>query len=270
MPLKNNSCVVHILAWNTDEQCGQVDDEGNITVRGVGDGTEYTPATPAITPIDDTNLKGVYSVSLSNAENNYNINTIGGISSTPDVIIIPFSWANDINSAAILADTAELQGLISSSKLPVQVKGTDDIDFSATQKTSLNAATPASVQGAVASVTNAVTITSNADITSILADTNELQGLITSSKLPAQVKGMDANVITASALATDAVTEIITAIKAMVIDGAITFEKAQKIMLAVESGKIVITGNTAEYYDQSDAVILTVPITISGAIKAIT
>lgn len=39
----------------------------------------------------------------------------------------------------------------------------------------------------------------------IIADTNELQGLISDSKLPAQVKGMDANVITAAAIAAGAV-----------------------------------------------------------------
>ncbi len=40
--------------------------------------------------------------------------------------------------------------------LPAQVKGQDDIDFGAFQKASLNAATPASITGAVGSVTGAV------------------------------------------------------------------------------------------------------------------
>ena len=41
------------------------------------------------------------------------------------------------NLAATLADTDELQGLISSSKLPAQVKGIDDMDFPDTQKESI-------------------------------------------------------------------------------------------------------------------------------------
>jgi len=43
------------------------------------------------------------------------------------------------NIATILADTNELQGLIASSKIAAQVKGIDDIDLSATMKTSVNA-----------------------------------------------------------------------------------------------------------------------------------
>lgn len=45
-------------------------------------------------------------------------------------------------------------------------------------------------------------------IRAIYDDSHELQGLISSSKLAAQVKGMDADVLTASALKADAVTEI--------------------------------------------------------------
>jgi len=137
-----------------------------------------------------------------------------------------------------------------------------DIDFSIKQKTSLNAATPASIQGAV-------TITSNADITSILADTNELQGLVSSSKISAQVKGIDADAITASALKTDAVTEITAAIWAKVVDGTITFEKFGKILLAFTAGKVIITSNSFAFYDQSDVLLFTLPITTSGRIPVI-
>ncbi len=151
-----------------------------------------------------------------------------------------------------------------------------NIDFGALQKTSLNAATPASVttvtgnvNGSVASVTNAVTITSNADITSILADTNELQGLISSSKLPAQVKGMDTDVITASALKTDAVTKITDAIKNITIDDTITLLKALKLRLAKDIGAVVVDGNTIKYYDQSGDLLLTDPITLSGSTRVV-
>ncbi len=563
MPIKNTATKVTIYAFDTDNNIGMTGQALTITVRGVGDGVEFTPSAPAITEVDSTNLKGVYSVSLTAGENNYDQVTIGGTCSTANVIIVPFSWANEqidftatqkasVNTEAdtalsdinldhlvklakdtswtitvtkesiidlitskdtsqtfaratdsleakaddtgagltaiptitavttvatvtnavtttsdtqidnIEADTNELQGLISSGKLPAQIKGTDDIDFSATQKlslnaatpasqadlikiaghsiigtdtqvadafegmfnvskpvfttasvnqnadvktvtdiissskiaasmdamsdidfstkmkvslnaatpisigkvtgnvdgsvnsvtktvdanlvsktdidfsakekTSLNASTPASIQGAVKSVTDAVTIASNSDITNIkavtdkldtalaldgavyqytinalenapsgtgsspeairkeidanstqlsaiVADTNEIQGLITSSKIAAQVKGIDDGVITAvsiatgaidaDALATDAVTEIIDAIKAMVVDGTITFQKAIKIQLARNAGSVIIDGNTFKYYDQSGALILTDPPTLAGSTRVI-
>lgn len=141
-----------------------------------------------------------------------------------------------------------------------------DIDFSAKEKTSLNASTPASVQGAVKSVTDAVTILSNADITSMLADTNELQSLITSSKLPAQVKGMDSGVLTASSLNADAVNEITAAIWAKVIDGTITFGDGIKLLLAkLPAKQCDVVGNVYTYKDQSGSTILTVTI---GATQA--
>ena len=43
------------------------------------------------------------------------------------------------------------------------------------------------------------------NVTAILADTNELQGLISNSRIAAQVKGIDANAITASSIAADAI-----------------------------------------------------------------
>jgi hypothetical protein len=126
-----------------------------------------------------------------------------------------------------------------------------------------------SVTGAVGSVSGAVSITSNADMTAILADTNELQGLISSSKIAAQVKGIDADAITALALKTDAVNEITAAIWAKVVDGTITFEKMSKILLAFTSGKVVITSNSFAFYDQSNALLFTLPITTSGRIPVI-
>ena len=47
-------------------------------------------------------------------------------------------YTQSTNLDTIVADTNELQGLISSGKLPAQVKGIDDIDLSATMKTSIN------------------------------------------------------------------------------------------------------------------------------------
>jgi hypothetical protein len=121
----------------------------------------------------------------------------------------------------------------------------------------------------VTSVTNAVTTTSDTQIDNIEADTNELQGLISSSKIAAQVKGIEADVITASSLNTDAVTEIVAGIKARIIDGTITGEKLDKIMLAIFTGKIEIISGVYYYYDKDANLILTDPILPSGSTRVI-
>jgi len=66
----------------------------------------------------------------------------------------------------------------------------------------------------------------------VLADTNELQGLISDSKLPAQVEGMDADVLTASALKADAVDEI----HDEIVEGTITHRQAIRLMLSILTG----------------------------------
>ncbi len=95
MATKGTPIVTTILAWNTSTNSPQTADTANITVRGVGDGAEFTTAAPAITEVDSTNLKGIYSVNLNGTENNYYSVTLGGKSSTPNVTIIPTRWTNE-------------------------------------------------------------------------------------------------------------------------------------------------------------------------------
>ena len=108
---KNTAVTVTILAWDTILNTGKTG-LADITLRGVGDGAEYTPVAAA-SQVDATNLPGVYSVSLTAAENNYNSNCIGGKSATANISIFGIQWINESE------------------------------DFSATEKASLNAATPA-------------------------------------------------------------------------------------------------------------------------------
>jgi hypothetical protein len=242
MPVKGDAIDIIILVWDFGNNCGKTGQEANITLRAVGDLTEYTPSAPSINEIDATNRKGEYSVSLIAAENNYNVMSVGGILTVTvtDCEIIPTRWIND------------------------------PIDFTTTQKSSLDASTPASIQGAVLSVTNAVTTTSDTQIDNIEADTNELQGLITSSKLPAQVKGIDNDMITAASLKTDAIDEITAAIWAKVIDGSITFGDALTLLLAkLPAKQCDVAGNVYTYKDQSGATILTVTIAATQAVGSI-
>lgn len=95
-------------------------------------------------------------------------------------------------------------------------------------------------------------------VDTILVDTNELQGLISSSKIAAQVKGMDANVLTASALKADAVDEI----HDEVIEGAITHRQMMRLILAVLTGKSSGGGTTTLTFrdigDAKDRLVVTV------------
>lgn len=97
MSYKNVSITVCILAWDTILNKGKTGDDANFTIRGVGDGTEYTPGTPNVTEIDAVNLPGVYSVDILAAENNCIVNLVGGKSSTANISIIPTIWTNEIN-----------------------------------------------------------------------------------------------------------------------------------------------------------------------------
>jgi len=69
----------------------------------------------------------------------------------------------DAAVSAVKAKTDQLT--FTSSNVNAHVKAQDDIDFSTTQKASLNAATPASVTGSVGSVASPVTVGTNNDKT---------------------------------------------------------------------------------------------------------
>ncbi len=105
MPFKNVAYVDNILAWDTVNGVGITGDAANITLRGVGDGVEFTPSSPSITQIDATNLKGVYSFALTAGENNYSSVLIGGISSTSGVIIMPIRWTNESDAKVVAGVT---------------------------------------------------------------------------------------------------------------------------------------------------------------------
>ena len=289
MPNKNTAWVVHILVWNTDTQVGQINDQGNITLRGVGDGIEFTPAS-GLTQIDSTYLKGIYKLPISALENNYDMATVGGISTTTDVIILPITWMNEPE------------------------------DFSATKKVSLNAATPASVgtvtgnvNGTVATVTNLTNAPTVGDFTAAMKSSitaavptsgqiadavwDEIVGTHTgvgstgaalsvagssgdpwATVIPGpygdntagKVIGTNLNApVNAASLSTTSITAVVDAIKAMVIDGTITFQKATTLRLAKDAGQVVVDGNTFKYYDQSGNLILTDPITTEGSTRVV-
>ena len=95
MAYKNTAVTVCIQAWDVINGVGKTGDSANFTLRGVGDGSEFTPSSPSTTEVDSVNLPGVYKVSLTAGENNYSHVLLGGISSTAGIVIRPIQWTNE-------------------------------------------------------------------------------------------------------------------------------------------------------------------------------
>ena len=100
MPFINTAVTVNFVCWDTANNVGKTGDASNITLRGVRDGTLFTPSDPSITQVDSTNLPGVYKASLTASENNGTFLTLGGKSSSTGCVIIPVSWSNELTGDA--------------------------------------------------------------------------------------------------------------------------------------------------------------------------
>lgn len=100
MPYINTAVTVSFVCWDTVNNVGKTGDASNITLRGVRDGTLFTPSEPSITQVDSTNLPGVYKASLTASENNGTLLTLGGKSSSTGCVIIPVSWSNELTGDA--------------------------------------------------------------------------------------------------------------------------------------------------------------------------
>ncbi len=213
---KGVGCTVYLKAWDNDNATWKTGYQASITARGCGDGTEFTPA-GSVSQVDATNFPGLYKITLTDAENDYNVNAIGGSAADSTITIHGMEWIN----------------------LP--------LDFSSTQKSSLNACTPASV----------TTVTGN------------VNGSVDSVTDAVSVGSIATDAITAASLKADAVTKITDAIKNITIDDTVTLLKALKLRLAKDIGNVVVDGNTIKYYDQSGALLLSDPITLSGSTRVV-
>ena len=88
MPSKGTAGGDSYLAYNTSTGVYVTGDVANHTIRFLQDGAEATPTNSPTEP-DATNLPGHYVITWTSAEANFNVLTIGGKSSTLNVIIIP-------------------------------------------------------------------------------------------------------------------------------------------------------------------------------------
>jgi hypothetical protein len=83
MPYKNHPLKITYLAWNTLLNVGQTGDAANHSLILVLDGVEGVPTNAAV----ESTIPGVYKLQLTDAEMNADSVTLGGTSSTQDVII---------------------------------------------------------------------------------------------------------------------------------------------------------------------------------------
>lgn len=103
MAIKGDALTVTYFAWDTGNQAGKTGDNGNHTLRLVRDGVEDTPDnSPA--EVDATNLPGVYSLALTETEMNADAVTLGGKSSTADIVIVPTQVVTEGGGFAALND----------------------------------------------------------------------------------------------------------------------------------------------------------------------
>lgn len=96
----NTAITISYKAWNTDSLSWQIDDGANHALRGTADGVVFTPAS-AITQVDSTNYPGLYRVVVAADENIGEVMTLGGKSSTANVVLLDVYWGNKVNVAQI-------------------------------------------------------------------------------------------------------------------------------------------------------------------------
>jgi hypothetical protein len=89
MAIKGVSITITYTAWDTANQVGRTADAGNHTLRIVRDGNVAVAPTNAPAEVDATWLKGEYKITLTAAEMTADVVTLGGISNTAGVVIIP-------------------------------------------------------------------------------------------------------------------------------------------------------------------------------------
>lgn len=90
-PYRGVAYTATYMAINTSSGAGETGDSGNHTLRLDRDGSTVTPSNSP-SEIDATNFPGVYRIALTAAEHTGDSFTLGGKSSTSNVVIVPTRW----------------------------------------------------------------------------------------------------------------------------------------------------------------------------------
>lgn len=152
--LKNQAATITYLAWDTVAQAGKTGDASNHTIRGVGDGTEFTPAASPV-EVDATHAPGLYKLALASGETNYADLTIGGASSTSGIVITPRFYSPDQNVPQT-GDTFARIGTNGASLTAVGDARLAHLDADVSTRSTYAGGAVASVTGSVGSVTGSV------------------------------------------------------------------------------------------------------------------
>lgn len=134
MAIRGVSLTITYTAWNTSTNAPQTGDVSNHTIKVCKDGVEAT-ATNSPSEVDSTNFKGEYKLVLTSTEMTCDFITIGGVSSTANVVIVPVKIATEHgvlptvqqgNAGAVLTSgTGTAQLNVSSGKAPATLAATD-------------------------------------------------------------------------------------------------------------------------------------------------
>lgn len=89
MATRGAALTVTFQAINSTTGAPVTGDAANITPRKAKDGVSSALTNGTVTEVDATNIEGLYSANLTGAESDCNLLTVGGKSSTANVIIIP-------------------------------------------------------------------------------------------------------------------------------------------------------------------------------------
>ena len=108
MPNINTSITIQYLAWDFENKIEKTGDDSNHTLYIVNDGVASV-ATNSPVEVNSSHTPGIYAITLTAAENNGELVTVRGVSSTQDVELIPPHWSNNV-------DINQIEGKILSEK----------------------------------------------------------------------------------------------------------------------------------------------------------
>ena len=89
MAIKGNGLTINLYAWDTGNNVPKTEDASNISLYIIKDGGSATSATNSITEPTSANMPGIYELELTSSEMDANFITVGGKSSTSNVVIYP-------------------------------------------------------------------------------------------------------------------------------------------------------------------------------------
>ena len=137
MAIRAESLTVNFLAWDTTNNVGKTGDSGNFTMRLIKDGGSPTVPDNALSEPDATNLKGIYEVVLTSTEMTANFLTLGGESSTANIVIFPLLITTERGSIAVIdtvVDAGATAAALSTAQTDLDtLTGSDGVTLATTQ-----------------------------------------------------------------------------------------------------------------------------------------